>query len=124
MTQKNRVWADVTPRSFLRTQVSSIRLLNGPDGRPKGFGYVEFETQDALKAALDATGSDVGGRQIRVTVADPRRYPDLRWIFALIAEFCWDPWYQPEREAEADSKEKRGVCLQLAGGEKAPCLLI
>ncbi|EON69917.1 hypothetical protein W97_09181 [Coniosporium apollinis CBS 100218] len=39
--------------------------------KPKGFGYVEFGTLDGLKKALDLSGTQFQGRNIRVTVADP-----------------------------------------------------
>ena len=51
-------------------QVTSIRMVMGQDGRPKGFGYVEFEAADGLRAALDRSGSDLQGRTIRVGVAE------------------------------------------------------
>lgn len=41
------------------------------DRKPKGFGYVEFGSLDGLKAALDLTGSNLAGRQVRISVADP-----------------------------------------------------
>ncbi|KAE8223953.1 hypothetical protein CF319_g3068 [Tilletia indica] len=49
----------------------SIRLVMGPDGKPKGFGYVEFETLDGLKEALNRSGSQMNGRNVRVSVAEP-----------------------------------------------------
>lgn len=39
---------------------------------PKGFGYVEFETVDGLKKALDLSGTTLQGRPIRVSIAEPR----------------------------------------------------
>lgn len=40
------------------------------DGRPKGYGYVEFETLDQLKEALTYTGRPLNTRNIRVSVAE------------------------------------------------------
>ncbi|WWC85850.1 uncharacterized protein L201_000717 [Kwoniella dendrophila CBS 6074] len=48
----------------------SVRLLKDPTGKPKGFGYVEFPSQDSLKEALGRTGAQLQGRSIRVSVAD------------------------------------------------------
>ena len=42
--------------------------------KPKGFGYVEFASLDGLKKALDLGGSQFQGRNIRVNVAEPRKY--------------------------------------------------
>lgn len=41
------------------------------DRKPKGFGYVEFGTLEGLKSALNLTGTNLAGRQVRVSVADP-----------------------------------------------------
>ena len=41
------------------------------DRKPKGFGYVEFGSLDGLKKALGLTGSNLAGRQVRISVADP-----------------------------------------------------
>jgi RNA recognition motif-containing protein len=43
------------------------------DRKPKGFGYVEFGTLDGLKNALALSGSSLAGRQVRVSVAEPRQ---------------------------------------------------
>jgi translation initiation factor 4B len=42
--------------------------------KPKGFGYAEFATLDGLKQALTLNGSSFQGRNIRISVADPRRF--------------------------------------------------
>jgi translation initiation factor 4B len=42
--------------------------------KPKGFGYVEFGSLDGLKKALDLSGTQFQGRNVRVSVADPRKY--------------------------------------------------
>lgn len=42
------------------------------DGKPKGFGYVEFGTLDGLKNALSLTESDFMGRKVKISVAEPR----------------------------------------------------
>lgn len=49
----------------------SVRLVSGHDGRPKGYGYVEFETLDNLKEALTFTGKPLDNRNVRVSVAEP-----------------------------------------------------
>lgn len=58
---------------FRDCQVTNVRIVEDRlDRKPKGFGYVEFGTLDGLKAALALTGSNLAGRQVRVSVADPR----------------------------------------------------
>jgi RNA recognition motif-containing protein len=44
-------------------KITNIKLPQGPDGRPKGFAFVEFATQaDAKKAWDSMNGQDLGGR--------------------------------------------------------------
>lgn len=49
----------------------SVRLVSGHDGRPRGYGYVEFQTLDELKDALTFTGKPLDNRNVRVSVAEP-----------------------------------------------------
>jgi len=42
--------------------------------KPKGFGYAEFHTLDGLKGALALNGSTFQSRNIRISVADPRKF--------------------------------------------------
>ncbi|GAA5837801.1 hypothetical protein JCM11251_002326 [Rhodosporidiobolus azoricus] len=53
--------------------VKSIRLVSGQDGKPRGFGYVEFNAVDDLKNALTATGNDLAGRPVRISVAEAQQ---------------------------------------------------
>lgn len=51
----------------------AVRLMKDPQGAPKGFGYVEFSSQDSLKSALGKNSTQLGGRTVRVTVAEARK---------------------------------------------------
>lgn len=61
--------------SFLSgCEVTNIRIVEDKlDRKPKGFGYVEFATVDGLKKALTLTESNFMGRNIRVSIAEPRK---------------------------------------------------
>ncbi|KAJ6531545.1 hypothetical protein B0H10DRAFT_1750698, partial [Mycena sp. CBHHK59/15] len=54
--------------------VKSVRLPTDRDtGRPKGFGYVEFEDiEGAKKAYAAANGQEIEGRAIRLDYSQPR----------------------------------------------------
>ncbi|GAK67456.1 translation initiation factor 4b [Moesziomyces antarcticus] len=56
---------------FAPSQLVSVRIVTGHDGKPKGFGYVEFQSQDDLRAALDRSGSQLAARTVRISVAEP-----------------------------------------------------
>lgn len=43
------------------------------DRKPKGFGYIEFASVDGLKKALELNGTRFANRDIRVSVAEPRK---------------------------------------------------
>lgn len=56
-------------------QVTNVRIVEDKmDHRPKGFGYVEFATVDGLKKALTLSETQFQGRNIRISVAEPRKY--------------------------------------------------
>lgn len=57
------------------------------EDRPKGFGYVEFNTKEGLIAAMELNGSQLSGRNVRINVAEPRKTPEIlifgyyiRWV--------------------------------------------
>lgn len=55
-------------------QVSSVRIVEDKlDRKPKGFGYVEFSTLEGLKTALTKSESHFMGRNIKISVAEPRK---------------------------------------------------
>lgn len=47
------------------------------EDRPKGFGYVEFNTKEGLIAAMELNGSQLSGRNVRINVAEPRKTPGV-----------------------------------------------
>jgi len=55
------------------TVASAVVVKDRDTGRSKGFGFVEFESDDEGKAAEAAlNGSDMGGRSITVNQARPK----------------------------------------------------
>ena len=56
------------------TVASAKVIIDRDTGRSKGFGFVEFESDDEGKAAEKAlNGSDLGGRSITVNEARPMK---------------------------------------------------
>ncbi len=56
-------------------EVTNVRIVEDKmDRKPKGFGYVEFGTLDGLKNALALSGSNLAGRSVRISVAEPRKW--------------------------------------------------
>ena len=78
---------------FADCSVSNVRLVRDKmEDRPKGFGYVEFETLDGLKKALDLNNAQLAGRKVRISVADPRKLLITvivfwQWILILYKPF-------------------------------------
>ncbi|ORX62332.1 RNA-binding domain-containing protein [Hesseltinella vesiculosa] len=59
---------------FLGNQgIVNIRILRDRVERSKGYGYVEFEDVEALKAAVDLSGEDLQSRPVRINVAEPQK---------------------------------------------------
>ncbi|MDE5681548.1 MAG: RNA-binding protein [Mailhella sp.] len=54
--------------------VLSAKLIHDRDtGKPKGFGFVEMEDEEALKAIEALNVSEYGGRTLKVNEATPRK---------------------------------------------------
>ena len=63
---------------FSACSVTSVRIVEDKlERKPKGFGYAEFATLDGLKKALESNGSQFQGRNIKVSVAEPRMFAPL-----------------------------------------------
>lgn len=61
-------------------KVVSARVITDRDtGRSKGFGFVEFETEEEAKAAIDGMdGKELSGRTINVSIARPQEKRERR----------------------------------------------
>jgi len=58
--------------------VLRVHLPVGPDGRPRGFGFVTLSSPDAVQQSLGAlANADVRGRRVMVKVAHPRGSPQM-----------------------------------------------
>lgn len=64
-------------------ELVNVSLLTDKfSGRSKGFGFVEYTTEEAAQAAIEALhGSDLGGRDMVVNIAKPRAPRDDRGGF-------------------------------------------
>lgn len=58
---------------FFKIPLKSIKIIKDRDDRPKGFGYIEFETLQGLKDGLAKSGVQLSGRTVRVSVAEPQK---------------------------------------------------
>lgn len=68
---------------FTGCEVESVRIVEDKlDMKPKGFGYAEFKTLEGLKKALDLSGSQFQGRNIRISVAEPRKFFESQSVLA------------------------------------------
>ncbi|GHJ88113.1 hypothetical protein NliqN6_4515 [Naganishia liquefaciens] len=56
---------------FQGVETNSIKVIRDHEQKPKGFGYVEFASVDGLKEALARSGESFGGRNVRISVAEP-----------------------------------------------------
>ena len=65
------VTVDELKQEFLRFgAIREVKIINGPDGKSKGFGFVEFEKHEDAAEAMDAMNDhDFKGRTLRVSEA-------------------------------------------------------
>ena len=56
-------------------EVKSVKIIEDREThRSKGFGFVEFATEDEAKKAIsELDGSELAGRKLHVSVARPRK---------------------------------------------------
>lgn len=54
--------------------ITSVRVVTDREtGRSKGFGFVEYETEDAAQAAINGmNGKEIAGRPVNVSEARPQ----------------------------------------------------
>jgi RNA recognition motif-containing protein len=70
--------ADLRDKFSAYGEVLSVKLINDREtGRPRGFGFVEMSESDAAKAIQGMNGAELGGRTLRVNMAEekPQRSP-------------------------------------------------
>ncbi|KAI9140123.1 hypothetical protein BKA69DRAFT_1082017 [Paraphysoderma sedebokerense] len=63
---------------FGGNSVKNVRILTDREtNKPKGFGYVEFDTLESLMAAMDLSGGECGGRSLRIdpSATHPNNHP-------------------------------------------------
>jgi nucleolin len=53
--------------------ITNVRIATGDDGKPRGFAHIEFGSTEAAEKAVDLSGADLDGRNIRVDFSSPRR---------------------------------------------------
>lgn len=81
--QQNKLYVGNFPYSVdeaqLRTlfspygEISELALITDREtGRPKGFAFITFASQQAAEKALEQNGRDLGGRPLKVNIAMDR----------------------------------------------------
>ncbi len=64
---------DVSDMFAAYGSVHSVNLINDREtGRPRGFGFVEMDDENALAAIEALNGTEVGGRSLRINEARRR----------------------------------------------------
>merc|ERR1712127_562269 len=55
---------------FKEEKVVKVNLITDESGRPKGFGFVEFETRESLLTALGKTNTQLHTKVVKITLDD------------------------------------------------------
>ena len=96
------------------TPVLRVHLPMGPDGRPRGFGFVTLSNQEAVQQSLNAlSNADVRGRKVMVKVAHPRSPATS----SATGRTGVVPMRAPQRAPQTDSTTNR---FESARGEAEP----
>jgi heterogeneous nuclear ribonucleoprotein A1/A3 len=81
--QQNKLYVGNFPYSVNETELRErfsaygeiaelAMIMDRETGRPKGFAFITFSTQQAAEKALEQDGKDMGGRPLRVNIAKDR----------------------------------------------------
>lgn len=81
--QQNKLYVGNFPYSVNEEQLRELftpygeisdfaMVMDRETGRPKGFAFVTFATQQAAEKALELNGRDLGGRPLKVNIAMER----------------------------------------------------
>ncbi|KNZ55688.1 hypothetical protein VP01_260g5 [Puccinia sorghi] len=98
--------------------IVSIRLItDGATGKPKGYGYIEFNEREALVAATDKSGRELGGRPVRVSVAEPPKEREDRTSGAWRREGPL-PTFDDNRRTRHSSHQERSTYDDFDRGER------
>lgn len=54
---------------FYNYEFANIRMIKDPMGKPKGFAYVDFDNEESMNRAMELSGREVGGRQVKIEIA-------------------------------------------------------
>jgi len=101
---------------FADCEVTSVRIVEDKlDRKPKGFGYVEFGSLDGLKKALALTGSNLQGRQVRISVAEPRQFSETLFV-AFTDTYSAKDRADPSRDFSDWSR--KGPLPDIAGSQR------
>lgn len=78
---------DSVTEFFEGCNVLSVRIIEDREqNRPKGFAYAEFADLEGLKTALTRDGQSFEGRNIRIKVADPRKFGPTPEMCGTVAD--------------------------------------
>jgi cold-inducible RNA-binding protein len=81
--QQNKLYVGNFPYSVDEAQLRSLfstygdisdlaMIMDRETGRPKGFAFITFATQQSAEKALEQNGRDLGGRPLKVNMAMER----------------------------------------------------
>jgi RNA recognition motif-containing protein len=82
---------------FAGCEITNVRIIEDKElMKPKGFGYAEFGSLEGLKQALTLNGSQFQSRNIRISVADPRKPGPMHllasvWLIAFDSQGLQPP---------------------------------
>ena len=100
---------------FAGCECTNVRIIEDKmEMKPKGFGYAEFATLDGLKQALTLNGTQFQGRNIRISVADPRKFGSHIYFVQHLTLLFSSQGPRPPRRKRNYGLEQEGPVARLA----------
>ena len=70
---RDGLWDWLEESKDLEGQIAEVRIVEGSDGRKRGFAFVEFTSCEVAKLSLQYNGENFDGRDLRVELAAEKK---------------------------------------------------
>ena len=79
--------------------IIDIRIAKRPDGNPRGFAHVDFDSKEAMENALEKTGYRLDGRELRIDKTTNQPSANKK-------TFGENSYYKYKKENKGEKEEK------------------
>ena len=91
--------------------IIDIRIARRPDGNPRGFAHVDFDSKEGMEMALEKTGYRLDGRELRIDKTTNQPSANKK-------NFGENSYYKNKKKKNEDNKENDNEEKDLAKAKK------